>query len=85
MHLEILTPDKSVFSGRIRSVTVPATRSPFTILKNHAPVISSLEEGELALETEHGESILYNIGQGVVEVNGKKIVVLIEKVKPAEL
>ncbi len=85
MHLEILTPDKAVFSGRIKSVTVPGTRSPFTILKNHAPFISSLEEGELALETRQGESILYNIGKGVLEVKDNKIVVLIEKIKAAEL
>lgn len=85
MHLEILTPDKTVFSGKIKSVTVPGTKSPFTILTKHAPVISTLEKGELSLETSQGQDILYNIGQGVIEVKDNKIVVLVEIIRTAEL
>jgi F-type H+-transporting ATPase subunit epsilon len=85
MHLEILTPDKSVFSGKIKSVTLPGTKSPFTVLKNHAPVISTLDKGELGVETDNGDYLLYTIEQGVVEVRENKIVVLIEKIKPSEL
>jgi F-type H+-transporting ATPase subunit epsilon len=85
MYLEILTPDKTVFSGKILSVTLPGTKSPFTILKKHAPLISTLENGQLGLETEQGDYLVYNIGKGVVEVRENKIVVLIETVSTAEL
>jgi F-type H+-transporting ATPase subunit epsilon len=85
MHLEIITPDKTVFSGKIKSVSLPGTKSPFTILKNHAPLISTLDKGELGLETDQGEYLLFTMDQGVVEARENKIVVLIEKIRPAEL
>ncbi len=85
MHLEILTPDKTVFSGNINSVTVPGTKGPFTILKNHASVISTLESGELSLLTTNGIDMLYEISEGMIEVNQNRIMVLAEKIRPAEL
>jgi F-type H+-transporting ATPase subunit epsilon len=84
MHLEILTPDKAVFSGRINSVSLPGTRSPFTILKNHAPIISTLDMGDIELETEQGVILMFSIDKGIVEARDNKIVVLIEKVNPVE-
>ncbi len=85
MHLEILTPDKTVFSGNINSVTVPGTKGPFTILKNHAPIISTLEKGELSLLTTNGADMLYEISEGMIEVSQNRIMVLAEKIRPAEL
>jgi F-type H+-transporting ATPase subunit epsilon len=85
MHLEILTPDETVFSGNINSVTVPGTKGPFTILKNHAPIISTLESGELSLLTTNGIDLLYEISEGMIEVNQNRIMVLAEKIRPAEL
>jgi F-type H+-transporting ATPase subunit epsilon len=84
MHLEILTPDKAVFSGRINSVSLPGTSSPFTILKNHAPIISTLDMGDIELETEQGVILMFSIDKGIVEARDNKIVVLIEKVNPVE-
>ncbi len=84
MHLEILTPDKTVFSGKIKSVTLPGTKDPFTILKKHAPIISTLDKGELGLENDQGSYFLYLIGPGIVEARDNKIVVLIEEIKPVE-
>jgi F-type H+-transporting ATPase subunit epsilon len=84
MHLEILTPDKAVFSGPIKSVSLPGTRSPFTILKNHAPIISTLDMGDVELETDQGVILIYSIDKGIVEARDNRIVVLIEKVNPVE-
>ncbi|RYF97084.1 MAG: F0F1 ATP synthase subunit epsilon, partial [Chitinophagaceae bacterium] len=44
MTLEILTPDKKVFEGEVTSVTVPGTMGSFQILRDHAPIISTLED-----------------------------------------
>ncbi len=85
MHLEILTPDKTVFSGRIKSVTVPGSQGPFTILINHAPIISTLESGELSLSTATGDDMLFIINGGMIEAKQNKIMVLSEKVSIAEL
>ena len=85
MHLEIYTPDKTIFSGSIKSITVPGTKSPFTVLKNHASIISTLEKGKLSIETSQGIDLLYIIDEGMIEVNQNNIMVLIEKIIHAEL
>ena len=81
MYLEILTPDKTVFSGNINSVTVPGTKGLFTILKNHAPIISTLESGELSFLTNTGQDFLYEISRGMIEAKRNKIMVLVEKIR----
>ncbi len=85
MHLEILTPDKTIFSGQIKSVTVPGTKDPFTVLENHASIISTLDKGDLGLETASGVFMLYVIGEGMIEANQNKIMVLAEEITPKEL
>ncbi len=85
MYLEILTPDKTIFSGNITSLTLPGTKSPFAVLKNHAPLISTLEKGEMSLVTSQGLDFLYIINEGIIEVNKDKIMVLSESIRPAEL
>ncbi len=79
MTLEILTPDKKVFEGEVTAVTVPGTMGSFQILKDHAPIISTLEDGPVIIRNKTDEQIL-NIKGGVVEVLKNKIVVLAEGV-----
>ena len=81
MLLEILTPAKSVYSGEVKLVKVPGSNGSFEILKNHAPIISTLMEGELKVETASGETIRYKISGGVVEMKGNHIVVLAESIE----
>ncbi|TCC92272.1 ATP synthase F1 subunit epsilon [Pedobacter frigiditerrae] len=79
MTLEILTPDKKVFEGDVTAVTVPGTLGSFQILKDHAPIISTLEDGPVIIKGSTGEEI-FNIKGGVVEVLDNKIIVLAEAV-----
>jgi F-type H+-transporting ATPase subunit epsilon len=77
MTLEILTPDKKVYEGEVTSVTVPGTMGSFEILNNHAPIISTLEDGKLIVRT-NGKNEVFTIKGGVVEVNENKVMVLAE-------
>ncbi len=79
MTLEILTPDKKVFEGEVTSVTVPGTMGSFQILKDHAPIISTLEDGLVIIKTNATEDTFFIKG-GVVEVLKNKIIVLAEGV-----
>jgi F-type H+-transporting ATPase subunit epsilon len=79
MTLEILTPDKKVFEGEVTSVTVPGTSGSFQILKGHAPIISTLEDGAVIIKNTTGVNT-FNIKGGVVEVLANKIIVLAEAV-----
>ncbi|MGV3686667.1 MAG: ATP synthase F1 subunit epsilon [Daejeonella sp.] len=77
MKLEILTPDKKVFEGEVRSVTVPGTMGSFEVLKDHAPIVSTLEDGKVIIRTgSTDETIL--IKGGVIEVLDNNIMVLAE-------
>jgi F-type H+-transporting ATPase subunit epsilon len=79
MTLEILTPDKKVFEGEVTAVTVPGTMGSFQILKDHAPIISTLEDGPVIIRNKTEEQT-FVIKGGVVEVLKNKIVVLAEGV-----
>ncbi len=80
MVLDILTPEKSIFSGDIKLIKVPGSNGSFEIMENHAPIISSLDKGELKITPLNGEDIFYQIEGGVIEVNNNKAIVLIEKI-----
>ena len=79
MQLTILTPDKPVFDGTVISVTVPGTLGAFQILKDHAPIISTLEDGKVLIQTNNEESTIVIKG-GVVEVSNNKIILLAEAI-----
>jgi len=79
MTLEILTPDKKVYEGEVTAVTVPGTLGSFQILKDHAPIISTLEDGPVIIKNKTDEEIIVIKG-GVVEVLKNKIIVLAEGV-----
>lgn len=75
MHLDILTPDKTIFSGEVESVTLPGSKGQFQVLKNHAALVSSLDPGKVKIRTAQGEQ-QFEISGGVAEVLNNKIVVL---------
>ncbi|HEX5002945.1 MAG TPA: ATP synthase F1 subunit epsilon [Bacteroidia bacterium] len=79
MYLEIITPDKKVFSGEVTSVTVPGTGGQFQMLNNHAPIISSLINGVVKVKTATG-SHTFDVKGGVVEMLKNKVTVLAESV-----
>ncbi len=80
MRLVVLTPEKELFNGEIKLVRLPGSNGSFEILNNHAPIISSLEEGEVKIIPEKsGNEIHYKISGGVVECKQNNVILLIEK------
>jgi len=84
MLLEILTPQKNIFSGDAKLVKVPGSSGSFEILKNHASIISTLTDGELKVELETGEFLRYHTSGGVVDVKKNHVVILLESITEAE-
>ena len=80
MNLEIITPDKKIYSGKVKLVRLPGSKGTFEILKNHAPIISTLEKGQIKVEPESGETLYFEVEGGVVENKDNKIIVLAESV-----
>jgi F-type H+-transporting ATPase subunit epsilon len=81
MTLEIITPEKMVFSGEVRSVTLPGTLGLFEVLENHAPIISSLKAGTLKFVQPDGNEIAVEICSGFAEVSNNVINVCVEGTK----
>jgi len=77
MEIEILTPEKKLYSGKIKLVKLPGTQGSFEILKNHAPLISTLEKGQIKIIDINNEVEFFDIAEGVVETSNNKIVVLV--------
>jgi F-type H+-transporting ATPase subunit epsilon len=80
MKIEIVTPDKRYFEGEIKSVRVPGKKGSFQVLKDHAPIISTLENGFVRIVDQENNEINYEITGGVIEVKANKIILLADSV-----
>lgn len=79
MFLEIITPDKKVFEGEVSSAQFPGKQGSFEVLNNHAPLISTLENGQIRVTSAAGNQY-FQVDGGVVEVLNNKIIVLAESI-----
>ena len=89
MFVEIVSPEKTLFTGDVSSVHLPGSEGSFQILNNHAPIVSTLKEGLIKLkgkfdnESENLNIINSNeasleIQSGVVEMKRNKLVILVD-------
>lgn len=75
MRLDIVTPEKKAFSDEIESVVVPGSQGEMGILKAHAPLVATLQPGELRY-LKGGEETSLAIGTGIVEISNDRVSVL---------
>lgn len=80
MKIEIITPDKKIFEGDIKSVRVPGKKGSFQVLKDHAPIISTLEKGPVIIVDTDGNQTTYEVDGGVIEVKANKIILLVDSI-----
>ena len=73
LHLSIVSPEKSVFDGEVKIVTLPGTVGSFSILPGHAPIVSSLKAGTLGYTTMDGEEHTLDIQGGFVEMSAGQL------------
>ena len=90
MYLEIVSPEATLFAGEVTSVTVPGVEGEFQMLKDHAAIVSLLQEGEVRFDSNatlskdyasrftkntEGKTVL-QITSGTVEMKDNKVIVL---------
>lgn len=77
LHVSIVTPQTTAFDGSAVAVSVPGSQSPFQVLYNHAPIISSLDAGVIKIEDPTNTIVYFASREGFVEVlhNNVNIVV----------
>lgn len=78
MFLEIITPDKKLYSGDVKSVTLPGAEGSIGILNNHAAMITTLKKGAIRVVDAQQQSQSFDVSGGVAEVLKNKITVLAE-------
>jgi F-type H+-transporting ATPase subunit epsilon len=78
MQLDILTPEKKIYSGTVYGVQLPGTEGSFEILDRHAPLIAALGAGRMKVLVDKQTTELFTITGGFVEVLQNRATVLIE-------
>ncbi|MEC7173712.1 MAG: F0F1 ATP synthase subunit epsilon [Bacteroidota bacterium] len=90
MHLEIVSPEATLFSGEVDSVIVPGTTGSFQMLNNHAPIVSTLKKGIVTIsgkidlddtfknkfKKQDDNTTLFQISSGTVEMRNNKLILL---------
>ena len=84
MRIEILTPERKLFSGDAYGVQLPGISGSFEVLEKHAPMVSALGKGAVKILLDKtGKSSSYKINSGFVEVLNNQVSVLVEGVVEA--
>lgn len=92
MKLDIISPEASLFSGEVVSVTVPGADGEFQMLNNHAAIVAVLTKGKVKIETnsfekstsyenkfvKEGNKYVLMIGSGTLEMKDNKAVILVD-------
>ncbi|MBN1397326.1 MAG: F0F1 ATP synthase subunit epsilon [Bacteroidetes bacterium] len=78
LNLEIVTPRRVVFKGKVTSFSAPGAMGAFQVLYNHAPLLSSVKIGEVKIRDANSKEFDYAISGGFVEVRGNQILLLAE-------
>jgi F-type H+-transporting ATPase subunit epsilon len=85
MNLEILTPEKKLFSGNVYGVQLPGISGLFEVLDKHAPLVSALKSGRLKiLKDKNNHLSFFDIQSGFVEVINNNVTVLVEGANAVE-
>jgi F-type H+-transporting ATPase subunit epsilon len=78
MNVEILTPEKKLYSGDVYGVQLPGITGLFEILDKHAPFVSALGKGNIKILKDKNTFETFSIVSGFVEVLNNKATVLVE-------
>lgn len=83
MHTELITSEGSAFKGEATSVTIPSGMGEITILKNHLPLLSTVEPGTMIIRTADDE-LFFAVSRGVIQVGPAGVRVLSDIADRAE-
>jgi len=86
IHAQVLTPEGAMFEGSILGITVPGASGSFQMLYNHAPIVSSLDVGQVVIKKTDGSEIIFAVSGGFVEMSDNHVTLLAERaVKPEHI
>lgn len=77
MTLKIISAEDILFEGEVSQVSLPGTMGAFTVLRNHASLISTLVKGTVRYTDTEGEEQSIEVGGGLVDVDNNVVSVCI--------
>lgn len=77
LNLTIARVDGPVFDGEVISVTLPGTEGEMTVMADHEALVSALRPGKLSIKTADGETKVFELAAGTVEIHHNHATVLI--------
>ena len=81
-QLSVMTPEKTVYAGKIRSLMAPGEAGYFGILAGHAPFLSTLVQGNIRIKEPDGKSVeFFSTGKGFLEVLNNETTILLSQVQ----
>jgi F-type H+-transporting ATPase subunit epsilon len=83
-RFKILSPKKQVFDADVVSVTAPGDAGYFGVLANHAPLISTMKQGDVDVRLPDGEEKRFRIAGGIFRVERNSAVLLAEAVEQVD-
>ena len=83
INLEIISPDKVIYQDVVDSITIPGTLGGFQVLKNHAPLMSTIEVGIVIVKKEN-DAHYFTTGGGTIEVLNNKVLILADSLEKVE-
>lgn len=78
LYLEIVSPEAILFEGPVGMVDIPGTMGRFTILRDHAPIVSTLSAGRVRVISKDGRELFFPCREGVVECKDNHLTLLID-------
>jgi F-type H+-transporting ATPase subunit epsilon len=82
-NFKMLTPNRTAFDGEVVSVTAPGGAGYLGVLAHHAPIISTLRDGDLKVRFPDNRVAHFRIGRGLLKVAHNTAIVLTESVEEA--
>ncbi len=81
INLIILTPSETLYVGKVQKINIPGEKSPFQVLYNHAPILSTLATGKIICLDKENQTREFKISGGVVEVLNNEVTITGEEIK----
>jgi len=82
--VEIVTPHRELFSGEVQMITLPGSEGQMGVMGQHAPLLTTLDIGEIILHRPDEEDDYIAVTGGVVEVRPDKVIVLARSAERAD-
>ncbi len=81
LSLQLISPDKEYFAGIVEMVVLPGENGDFSVLPDHAPIITYLRPGKISIIVERGKELSYFVASGFVKVDNNNCHVLVDYIK----